>query len=367
MQMNGQWMGSYSGSNRGVIVIDIDDKQTHFSGYAHIYDGDSNLPSAFAFINAPKDTDKFSLTLNILPLHPQSGQPSEWNIIKDRYKNVSFPKSAVVEFDVGDEFLTVYWKTDIGTFGYSKLPRSKAKMPSEFTPDEKIQNWDEFKKFVNTLDHRRFIFRGQNGSWRLRTSFHRQGRADLVGFIAHDIQALHRNLSARTKHIFNLNIPDENGAFFNLVQHHGYPTPLLDWTYSPYVASFFAYRKENVDSDKVRIFIFDQEKWKKYPQLNTVSHTLPHFSLLEFIAINNERLIPQQAVSSLSNIDDIESYIRFNETQSDNCYLKVIELPRMERAKVMRELSLMGITAGSLFPGLDGACEELKERYFQLQ
>jgi hypothetical protein len=30
----------------------------------------------------------------------------------------------------------------------------------------------------------------------------------------------------------------------------------------------------------------------------------------------------------------------------------------------MRELALMGITAGSLFPGLDGACEELRERLF---
>ena len=32
----------------------------------------------------------------------------------------------------------------------------------------------------------------------------------------------------------------------------------------------------------------------------------------------------------------------------------------------MKELALMGINAGSLFPGLDGACEQLKERYFGL-
>jgi hypothetical protein len=32
----------------------------------------------------------------------------------------------------------------------------------------------------------------------------------------------------------------------------------------------------------------------------------------------------------------------------------------------MQELALMGITAGSLFPGLDGACLQLKERFFDL-
>jgi hypothetical protein len=45
-------------------------------------------------------------------------------------------------------------------------------------------------------------------------------------------------------------------------------------------------------------------------------------------------------------------------------YLQIIDLPISERPTVMRELSLMGVTAGSLFPGLDGACEELRERFF---
>jgi hypothetical protein len=41
------------------------------------------------------------------------------------------------------------------------------------------------------------------------------------------------------------------------------------------------------------------------------------------------------------------------------------DLPASERATVMAELELMGINAGSLFPGLDGACEQLKERFFK--
>jgi len=46
--------------------------------------------------------------------------------------------------------------------------------------------------------------------------------------------------------------------------------------------------------------------------------------------------------------------------------LSAIDLHVGERRTVMQDLALMGITAGSLFPGLDGACLQLKERFFDL-
>lgn len=45
-------------------------------------------------------------------------------------------------------------------------------------------------------------------------------------------------------------------------------------------------------------------------------------------------------------------------------YFEVIDLPVSERETVMKELNRMGITAASLFPGLDGVCRALKEKYF---
>ena len=120
------------------------------------------------------------------------------------------------------------------------------------------------------------------------------------------------------------------------------------------------------EDDKVRIFAFDQMLWRNtFNQVMKLTPTKPHFSVMEFIAIDNERLVPQQSISSVSNVDDIESYIRSKESETKR-FLQIIDLPLQERPAVMRELSMMGITAGSLFPGLDGACEELKERFFPL-
>jgi hypothetical protein len=146
---------------------------------------------------------------------------------------------------------------------------------------------------------------------------------------------------------------------------------LLDWTYSPFVAAFFAFRHRKVDEEsdrRVRILAFEKQDWlASFNQLDAVNFVRPHFSLLEALAIENPRAIPQQAVSTLTNVDDIEKYIAGCEAAQSAKYLHAIDLDADARPHVMAELSMMGITAGSLFPGLDGACEELMGRFFHHQ
>jgi hypothetical protein len=52
------------------------------------------------------------------------------------------------------------------------------------------------------------------------------------------------------------------------------------------------------------------------------------------------------------------------ETRNARKYIEVFDLAAGKRQYIMDELALMGITAGALFPGLDGACESLRERNF---
>ncbi len=111
--------------------------------------------------------------------------------------------------------------------------------------------------------------------------------------------------------------------------------------------------------------MFDSAAWTRYlePVVQLI-HPKLYVTVREFAGIENERMIPQQAASTVSSVDDIETHIRNKETDTRK-YLQAIDLPMRERKQVIRELSYMGITAGSLFPGLDGVCQELKERYFE--
>jgi hypothetical protein len=110
-----------------------------------------------------------------------------------------------------------YSGTNSGQLVVDLDDRGKTNAPTEYQPLPDVQSWKDFKAFVTGLEYRRFIFRGQQHPFRLRKGFHRSGRADLPRFLNEDIRALHRHLSVRTSHVFNLGIPDENGAFFNLV------------------------------------------------------------------------------------------------------------------------------------------------------
>ena len=85
---------------------------------------------------------------------------------------------------------------------------------------------------------------------------------------------------------------------------------------------------------------------------------------MEFLAIENERLVPQQAATTATNIDDVETYIINKEKENNHRYLRAIDIPFTYRDRVIKELAYMGITAGSMYPGLDGACEELREKLF---
>jgi hypothetical protein len=191
----------------------------------------------------------------------------------------------------------------------------------------------------------------------------------LPDYLSQVLPEVHYHISAACNEIIDLEKPEEFSAFLALLQHHGFPTPLLDWTLSPYIASYFAFKDVNdrsPESDYVKIFVFDYNLWRTTFQqpLDLREHTVKYVSVLRPYSKYNPRLIPQRAVYTVTNVDDMETYILDRSSELNKKFLYTATLSVKERPKVLRELDLMSINQMVLFPGIDGICEAFKEKFF---
>lgn len=365
--MKGQWIGEYGGDISGAVMVNIDESDTGFEAVAYVNPSTNEVPATVAYLDILSNVPEQSVKAYLNPVDPRNGYQCKWVDIRNLYpEGVVHSETADVKLRLTDGKLHVEALSDIGVVFNCVLERPPETDGSRVVGDK--MSWTEFKNYVSGISKSRYLFRGQTKPWRLCSTFHRRGRFRISEFTRKDIPQLHQRLCAITTHFFDLTRPDQNGAFFSLLQHHGYPTPLLDWSHSPYVAAFFAFRDRPigyVGSEDVRIYVFDNMEWiRRFPQIQNADPPFPHLSVMEFIAIGNPRLVLQQAVTTVTNIHDIEAYLLAKETETGVRFIRAMDIPASERETAMRDLRFMGITAGSMFPGIDGVCEEMRERNF---
>lgn len=365
MQKTGQWIGTFKGTIQGWAALSIEAGARAF---------------ATTMLQAPLPAARFDLTLDIKgsAIHGFATNPKAWDdesqvllpagdYMKRHPGVVYFPSSFNVEAELRGNRIVGKWRGATGEGSYDLQNRAD-EQPRE--PDHKM-SWGEFKDYVAELirNGKHLLFRGQaDRAWKLRTTLHRHGRYDLLRYDQEDIRLLAPRVDSVCAQRYNLDDPADYGALLSLAQHHGFPTPLLDWTRSPYVAAFFALEsviKNATSSGYSRIFAFDGDAWMHdTPQVVSLADPHPAITLREFAAHNNPRHFPQQSVHVFSNVQDVESWVNLVEEGKERRYLTLIDIPWSERRFAIRELDYMGVSAATLFPGLEGICRALKERQF---
>lgn len=363
----GQWFGSLVGTSGGFVVLDLDRRANRYTGTALFMPPDASLPHTAALIDTGALGPSLRFSANIFPVHPTERRPLTPAELEEAYRGVAHATVAELTIKAANENIIVSYKTDVSD-GRGELSRFETGSDSTYKADE-ICSWREFKNRVDEMRLSDLVWRGQPAPWCLKTSFHRTGRADLRRYVDEDIPQLVTQLMPYTDTFLELTSPLKTGALYNLAQHHGFPTPVLDWTFSPYVAAFFAFRSQrsaDTPSDRpARIFAFDYVSWpRKAADITRITLAEPIVTMLNLPPLENKRALPQQATAMFTNVSNVELFLQGEEQKHSTKYLYSFDLPWSERRKALDDLRTMGITAATMFPGIDGVCAEMADRLF---
>jgi hypothetical protein len=247
------------------------------------------------------------------------------------------------------------------------------KRPAPRYVEHRLKSWDAFLKVIAGPPYANWAYRGERDErWPLFSSLSRYLQSFGVAPGAWTRQeARILRVFKRKAHQFLEQPPetDDDFQWLALMQHHGAPTRLIDFTWSPYVAAFFALERTTADGviwalNPGRI---DSSRALKHSRMDPrIRGNFERYFLKgnhRFIWMGephtmNRRLIAQSGTFAVPGVLDAPLEEIIADFGQENILAKFV-LNNAVRETGMRELYRMNITYATLFPDLDGLARSL--------
>lgn len=185
----------------------------------------------------------------------------------------------------------------------------------------------------------------------------------------------------RNAHLYVSNLPDKDDTveWISLMRHYRCPTRLLDWTYSFYIAVFFAV--ENAE-DNSAVWALDSKKWnamtekilnickgktfkpgkdpKTFDRYFMKPEQGPVVCSVTPFRLNQRAAIQQSIFMCPSHLDRTFEDNIISQRSKGELLLRKFIICSDERKEVIKDLYRMNISRATLFPDLEGYAMSLK-------